>query len=258
MSIGKINYCGIWSLFKKEVLRFAKVYHQTLFAPVINVLLLFSMFSLVVGNNSNIAKGVNFKEFIASGLVIIVAMQNAFANSSSSFVMSKVLGHIIDCLIPPIGVGGIVFAMTMAAILRGILVSIITLVTISIFIDFKFYSIFHVVFFIFFSTMLLGLLGILCGIVARSFDHMSAVTSYLIIPLTFLSGTFYSIKSLPIFWQKVANINPFFYMIDGFRFGVIGHNDSNITLGMLIIIFINITMWSLIYFLIRNGCGIKN
>lgn len=252
------NIYGSYSLFKKEVLRFLKVYHQTLFSPVVNALLLLAIFSLSIGKNVHTIGDVPFKEFMAAGLIMMVAMQNAFANSSSSLTMGKVLGHIIDYLIPPIGPAGFLAAFAMAAVLRGILVGLITFVAIYIFIPLSFHHFSYAIFSIFLASLFLGLLGILCGILSESFDQMSAITSYFITPFTFLSGTFYSTENLPEFWQKAAHLNPFFYMIDGFRYGMTGHNDGNLLIGAVTILTCNIVLILVIYKLLKIGYRIKN
>jgi ABC-2 type transport system permease protein len=252
------NYYGTYTLFKKEVLRFLKVYHQTLFSPVVNTLLLLAIFSLSMGENVHLVGEVSFKEFMAAGLIMMVAMQNAFANTSSSFTMGKVLGHIIDYLIPPIGASGMLVAFTAAAILRGVLVGLITFVVILFFVPLSFYSFFYALFCLIFATMFLGLMGMLCGILSENFDQMSAITSYLITPLTFLSGTFYSTNNLPEFWQKVAHLNPFFYMIDGFRYGLTGHNDGNIFIGAIVILVCNIVLLFIVHHLLKTGYRIKS
>jgi ABC-2 type transport system permease protein len=191
-------------------------------------------------------------------LVMMVAMQNAFANSSSSLTMGKIMGHIIDYLIPPIGARGILIAFASAAVLRGIVVGIITFAAISFFVPMYPQHLFYAIFCLIFASFFLGLLGILCGILSDSFDQMSAITSYLITPLTFLSGTFYSTKNLPEFWQTVAHFNPFFYMIDGFRYGMTGYHDGNILIGALTILSCNVVLASIIYFLLKKGYRIKN
>jgi ABC-2 type transport system permease protein len=258
MNESSINYYGTWSLIKKEVLRFIKVYHQTLFSPVVNILLLLAIFSVAVGPNFRAIEDVPFKEFMAAGLVMMAAMQNAFANSSSSFVMGKVLGHIIDYLIPPLGAGEILFAMVLGAMLRGFLVGIICLITISFFVPVSFIHPGYALFCMVFATMFLGLLGMLCGVISESFDHMSAITSYIITPLTFLSGTFYSTNNLPEFWRNVSHFNPFFYMIDGFRYGMTGHNDGNILTGIIVMLSINLILWAAVYVMLDKGYKIKN
>jgi ABC-2 type transport system permease protein len=253
-----INYYGTWNLFKKETLRFLKVYHQTILSPVVNSLLLLAIFSLAIGNRFKVNSEIDFLQFMAPGLIMMGAMQNAFSNTSSSFVMGKVLGHIIDYLIPPISSNEMLLAMVCGAIVRGIMVGIATFIGIAFFVDISFYNLSYAIFCIFFATMFLGLLGMLCGIISETFDHMSAITSYLITPLTFLSGTFYSTKNLPDFWQNIAHFNPFFYMIDGFRYAVTGYHDGNITVGIILMISINIILWLIISAMLKRGYRVKS
>jgi ABC-2 type transport system permease protein len=253
-----INWIGANSLLKKEILRFLKVYHQTLFSPVVNIILFLAVFSLSVGSEIKKISNVDFAVFVSAGLIMMAAMQNAFANSSSSFVMSKVLGHIVDFIIPPLQAIEIIYAFVIGAIIRGIAVAIIAFLVISIFVNLTINNFYLLLFYLTFSCAFLGLMGILCGIIANSFDQMSAVTSYIITPLTFLSGTFYSIESLPIFWQKIAHFNPFFQMINGFRYAITGYSDGNILVGICYILAINVILLIVIYILLKKGIGIKN
>ncbi|MBM3590531.1 MAG: multidrug ABC transporter permease [Alphaproteobacteria bacterium] len=252
------NWFGAFTLLKKEVYRFLKVYHQTLFSPVVNIVLFLAVFNLSVGNHIQTIEGVDFAVFMSAGLIMMASLQNSFANSSSSFVMGKVMGHIVDYLIPPLGALELLIAFTLGAIIRGICVGIVAYLTILIFVPLGFHNFFIAFFYLFIGCMLLGLLGVLCGIISESFDHMSAMTSYLITPLTFLSGTFYSTNSLPEFWKSISHFNPFFYMIDGFRFGITGHNDGNLLLGSIYILLINLILSIAILRMFKTGFRIKN
>lgn len=258
ISCVNINWFGAFTLLKKEVWRFLKVYHQTIFSPVINIVLFLAVFSLSVGGEIKEVEGVSFPIFMSSGLIMMAAMQNAFANSSSSFVMGKVLGHIIDYMLPPLGAFEIVGAFTLGAILRGICVAVVSYLVILIFVPLSVFSLFHLIFYLIFACMFLGLLGVFCGIISNSFDHMSAMTSYLITPLTFLSGTFYSTNALPEFWKNISHYNPFFYMIDGFRFSLTGHSDGSLMFGMSYIFVLNLVLFGFLVFLINRGYRIKN
>lgn len=253
-----INWFGAMTLLKKEVVRFLKVYHQTLFSPVVNIILFLAVFSLSVGNQIQEINGVPFPVFVASGLIMMAAMQNAFANSSSSFVMGKVMGHIIDYLIPPLGAFELLFAFTVGAILRGICVAIVSFAVIEFFVTLPIHDFSWMIFYMIFSCMFLGLLGVLCGVVSETFDHMSAMTSYVITPLTFLSGTFYSTNALPEFWRNVSHFNPFFYMLDGFRFSLTGAHDGNLLTGAIYILILNFLLAVALYFMIKRGYRIKS
>jgi len=252
------NWFGAFTLLKKEVYRFLKVYHQTLFSPVVNIVLFLAVFNLSVGSHIQQIAGVDFAVFMSAGLIMMASIQNAFANSSSSFVMGKVMGHIVDYLIPPLGAFELLFAFTLGAIIRGICVGIVAYLTILIFVPLSFHNFFIAFFYLFMGCAMLGLLGVLCGIISDSFDHMSAMTSYVITPLTFLSGTFYSTNSLPEFWKNVSHFNPFFYMIDGFRYGLTSHHDGNLTIGACYIVAVNAILATIIYKMFKVGYRIKH
>lgn len=258
MICSRINWLGALTLLKKETLRFLKVYHQTLFSPVVNIVLFLAVFSLSVGHHVEVINGIDFKIFMSAGLIMMAAMQNAFANSSSSFVMGRVMGHVVDYLMPPLGAFELFFAFVFGSILRGICVAIVAFLVISFFVSLPIYSVLALIFYLFFACMFLGSLGVLCGIFSDSFDKMSAMTSYVITPLTFLSGTFYSTNSLPEFWQKVSHVNPFFYMIDGFRFAITGQSDGDILTGIIYILILNAILAVALIQMLHRGYRIKN
>ncbi len=168
------------------------------------------------------------------------------------------MGHIVDYLIPPLGAFELLFAFTIGAVLRGICVALVSFVAISFFVTLPIHSFALMIFYMIFSCMFLGLLGVLCGVVSETFDHMSAMTSYVITPLTFLSGTFYSTQALPEFWRHVSHFNPFFYMLDGFRFSLTGHADGNLLTGAIYILFLNLILGTTLYFMIKRGYRIKS
>jgi ABC-2 type transport system permease protein len=253
-----INWFGALALLKKEVWRFLKVYHQTLFSPVVNIMLFLAVFCLSMGAHVPTVGAVEFPVFVSGGLIMMAAMQNAFANSSSSMVMGKVMGHFVDYLIPPLGAFELLFAFAFGAILRGLAVGLVAFVAISFFVEISFYNFGLTLFYAFFSCAFLAMLGILCGIISETFDHMSAVTSYIVTPLTFLSGTFYSTTALPPFWQNVAHFNPFFYMIDGFRYSLTGQNDGNIFVGVLYILAINFILMTVLFIMLKKSYKIRS
>lgn len=253
-----INWFGAFTLLKKEVWRFLKVYHQTLFSPVVNIMLFFAVFCLSMGSHVTTVGEIPFPLFVSGGLIMMAAMQNAFANSSSSMVMGKVMGHFIDYLIPPLGAFELLFAFIFGAILRGLAVGLVAFITISFFVKITILSFGLMLFYAFFACAFLAMLGVLCGIISESFDHMSAITSYVVTPLTFLSGTFYSTNALPEFWRSVAHFNPFFYMIDGFRYSLTGQNDGNITVGIIYILAINIILVSVLYLMLSKSYKIRS
>jgi ABC-2 type transport system permease protein len=242
----------------KEVRRFTKVYNQTLFAPVVTALLFLAIFNLALGDKVKTIGNVNFAEFMAAGLIMMSVMQNAFANTSSSLTMGKVLGTLIDYLMPPITAGEMTLAMVLAGVTRGVLVGILVAIAVLLFVPLHIVHWEYTLFYLFMASCLMALLGMLGGIFAETFDHMAAVTSYVITPLAFLSGTFYSVHNLPTFWYEVSRYNPFFYMIDGFRYGVTGYHDGNLTVGMITICVVTILLWCAVYALLKAGYRIKS
>ena len=259
-----MNYRGMWTLYLKEVSRFLTVYIQTLIAPLINTMLLLSIFTLIFKNKVSYIDGVPFKQFIIPGLIMMTVIQNSFANTSSTITFGKVLGIIIDMLIPPLSARDIAVAISMAGVTRGIASGVVIAIAITVlgfFVPDFFIHIHHpgaAIFFLFSAALLLSLLGMLAGILSDSFDQMSAYTSFVITPLSFLSGTFYSAKNLPVFWQHVNHFNPFFYAIDGFRYALTGHNDYSVVTGAYFITTLNIVLFISIYTMLKRGYRIKS
>lgn len=251
------NWLGAWTLYNKEVRRFLKVYNQTLIAPVVNALLLLAVFSLALGERVQEINGTHFTVFMASGLIIMTIVQQAFANTSSSLIMGKVLGSIVDYLMPPISPGELVLCMVMGGITRGFMVGITCAAGIILFVPLPLHDAGLLIIYTLLASMMLSLLGLLAGIFADSFDQMAAISSYLITPLSFLSGTFYSVKDLPPFWYTVSHYNPFFYMIDGFRYSLTGVSDGSIPIGLAYLSITCVLLWTANYVLIARGYRIK-
>ena len=252
-----VNWLGLWTLYKKEVHRFLKVYNQTLLAPVVTSLLFLAVFNLAMGKHVAAIGAVPFATFMGSGLIIMTVVQNAFANTSSTLIMGKVMGTIIDYIMPPLSAGETILAMVMGGLTRGIMVGILVGIAIEFFIPMTIFNIGFVIFHITAASILLALLGIFTGIVSDTFDQMSAVTSYVITPLSFLSGTFYSVKNLPDVLYKLSHINPFFYMIDGFRYGLTGYHDGSLTVGLWMMTITIILLWITVYAMMARGYKIK-
>ncbi len=257
LTFSTINWLGLWTLYTKEVLRFIKVYNQTLIAPMVTSLLFLAIFSLALDGKDHAVGTVPYQEYVAVGLIIMTIVQNAFATTSSSLIMGKVIGTVIDFLMPPISAGEMVFAMAMAAMTRGFAVGLLVATAIAFFVPLSVHSVALVLFYVCISSLMLGLLGLLTGIVTDSFDQMAAVTSYIITPLAFLSGTFYSVNNLPAFWQNLNYLNPFFYMIDGFRYAMTGYADGPILTGALVLIITSAALYALTHALIARGYRLK-
>ena len=252
------NKIGFATLYLKEVKRFLNVFAQTIIAPGITTLLFYIIFSLSMDREYLNTDNYSFSEFLIPGLTCMAIMQNAFANTSSSILISKVQGNIVDILMPPLSELELTFSYALGGVTRGILVGGAILLMIFVWVPLKIHNLYVTLYFAFFSALLLSLLGILCGIWSKKFDHMASITNFIILPLTFLSGTFYSVDRLPEFWHFIANWNPFFYMIDGFRYGFIGYNDSDIRLGILILAILNLIFLLITIYIFKKGYGLKS
>jgi ABC-2 type transport system permease protein len=218
---------GFQTLLYKEVLRFWKVATQTITAPVVTALLYLLIFGHVLEAHVQVYPGVKYTAFLIPGLVMMSVLQNAFANSSSSLIQSKITGNLVFILLPPLSHWEVFGAYVLAAIVRGLTVGAgVFLVTIWVS-DMSFIAPWWIIIFAFLGAAMLGTMGLIAGIWAEKFDQLAAFQNFLIMPATFLSGVFYSIHSLPPFWQNLSRFNPFFYMIDGFRFGFFGQSDVN-------------------------------
>lgn len=256
-SIGAVNWIGLQTLFVKEVMRFLKVATQTVLAPVVTTLLFYAVFALALGGLVRTAGTVPFLEFLAPGLVMMGIAQNAFANTSSSIIISKVQGNIVDLLMPPLSHFEVAAAYVGAAVVRGLMVGAVTLLSIVVFVPVGLHSPFFVLYHAVMASMMMGLLGLLGGIWAEKFDHLAAVTNFVITPLTFLSGTFYTIDRLPLTFQILAHVNPFFYMIDGFRYGFIGQSDGTLLIGLAVLALVNGGLGWLLLRLLATGYRLR-
>lgn len=229
------SFIGMWTLLKKELLRFWRVAFQTIAAPVITALLYLMIFSHVLASHVKVYETVEYTAFLIPGLMMMSILQNAFANSSSSLIQSKVMGSIVFILLTPLTHLQFFIAFLIAAIVRGLVVGFCIYLVAIWFVDIPLSNPWWIMAFALLGSALLGTLGIIAGIWAEKFDQMAAFQNFIIMPLSFLSGVFYSIHSLPAFWQKVSHLNPFFYMIDGFRYGFFGQGDISPWLSLAIV-----------------------
>ena len=216
---------SFYTLFYKEVLRVWKVGFQTVLAPVLTALLYLLIFSHVLAQHVEVYPGVRYTAFLIPGLVMMSVLQNAFANSSSSLIQSKITGNIVFVLLAPIAYGEFFAAYVLAAVVRGLVVGIGVYLAALLFAQPPLQFPLWIMLFAVLGSALLGTLGVVAGIWAEKFDQLAGFQNFIIMPLTFLSGVFYSIHSLPPFWQGLSRFNPFFYMIDGFRYGFFGTSD---------------------------------
>ena len=256
-TIGRVNWIGTWTLYRKEVTRFLKVFTQTVAAPVVTTLLFYAVFALALGGIVRQAGDVPFLQVLGPGLIMMAMAQNAFSNTSSSVVISKVQGNIVDVLMPPLSPGELALAWVAGGITRGVLVGLVTTLAIWPFAGLSVHAPLFILFHAVAASMMLALLGSIAGIWSEKFDHIAAVTNFVVTPMTFLSGTFYTVDRLPEGWQIAAHLNPFFYMIDGFRYGFIGQSDGTLMIGMGVMLACNLALWLLLLRMLATGYKLK-
>jgi ABC-2 type transport system permease protein len=256
---GDHNWLGVWTLYMREVRRFTKIYTQTMLAPVVTTLLFLAVFSLVIGPRAeNVVGGVPFLVFLVPGLIMMAIAQNAFGNTSSSIVVAKIQGNIVDTLMPPFSADELTLAIALGGATRGIAVGLSVAVAMSFFVPVQLHNVGFIVFHGFMASLMLSLLGLMGGIWSVKFDHIAAVTNFVVTPLSFLSGTFYSIQQLPELAQTIAHFNPFFYMIDGFRYGFIGASDTEPMYGLVVMTGTTITLWLICRHMFKIGYRLRS
>jgi len=258
-AIGAVNWVGLWTLYTRESRRFMKVWAQTLAAPAVTTILFMIIFSLALGGNGRMVAGMPYAQFLAPGLIVMAILQNAFANTSSSILISKVQGNIVDTLMPPLSALELTIGFVGGGVTRGIVVglSVGAAFTLMPGIPMQVQHIWPVLYFALAASMMLSLMGVLTGIWAEKFDHSASITNFVVAPLSLLSGTFYSIERLSEGWQVFSSINPFFYMIDGFRYGFIDRADSNLMTGVLYTLAVNTVLTLIVYFVFKKGYRLK-
>lgn len=258
--IRNVNWGGLKTLYVKEVRRFFKVQLQTVWAPAITTLLYLVIFTVALGRARGQVMGVPFADFIAPGLIIMGMLQNAFQNGSFSLLAGKMQGTIIDYLMPPFSTGELIAALIGASVTRAFMVGF------AVWLVMLFWPGVHVMprhllaifWFGLMGSTLLAFLGLLTSLWADKFDHAAAVTNFVVVPLSLLSGTFYSIENLAPAFRLISHANPFFYVISGFRYGFLKAADSPVVIGALLLLIINLALWALCYVLMRSGWKLKN
>ncbi len=257
MTVKFNNRIGLWTLYLREVRRFMKVKLQTIMAPMVTTLLFLAVFSLALGGSTRMISGIPLIEFLAPGLIMMAIAQNAFANTSSSLVVAKVQGNIVDTLMPPFTAHELTLGIALGGATRGMVVGCAVAIGLSLFVDVRISHAGYALYFAFMAALMLSLVGIMGGIWSEKFDHIAGITNFVVTPLSFLSGTFYSIHSLPEMAQLLAKMNPFFYMIDGFRYGFIGQSDASPVVGMAVLAAINTVLWICCTRMFHSGYKLK-
>jgi ABC-2 type transport system permease protein len=248
---------GFRTLLWKELLRFWKVSFQTVAAPVVTALLYLLIFSHVLDEHVRVYESIRYTAFLIPGLVMMSVLQNAFANSSSSLIQSKVTGSLVFVLLPPISYLEFFLAYVFAAAIRGVVVGIGVLFVTAWFAPPGLVAPLWVFAFALLGGAIMGALGVVAGIWADKFDQLAGFQNFLILPLTMLSGVFYSIHSLPPFWQRVSHLNPVFYMIDGFRYGFFGVSDVSPLLSLAVVVFAFVAVSAFSLALLKRGYKLR-
>jgi len=248
---------GWQTLFYKEVLRFWKVAAQTVAAPVVTAVLYLLIFGHVLDSHVKVYDSIPYTAFLVPGLVMMSVLQNAFANSSSSLIQSKIMGSLVFVLLTPISHWGWFIAYVGSSVVRGLLVGAGVFIATVWFTGVWFVAPLWVLVFAILGAALMGTLGVIAGLWAEKFDQMATFQNFLIMPMTFLSGVFYSIHTLPPFWQTVSHLNPVFYMIDGFRYGFFGQSDVSPWLSLSIVGVALLVVSSVAVHMLRTGYKIR-
>lgn len=259
---GAVNWLGLYTLTAKEVRRFMKVSAQTIIAPVISTLLFLIVFIQAFGRARAEIGGVPYAEFLAPGLIMMAILTNSFANSSSSLIIGKIQGSIVDVLMPPLSAAEQTVAFVAGAAARGLLVGVVTALTSAAFMAMSGTPMtlsvgWALIYFSMAAALMFGMIGVIGGVWAEKFDHLAAVTNFIITPLTFLSGTFYAIGSLPEPFLTASHFNPVFYLIDGFRYGFTGRYEAAPAVGVLVTLGLNLALAFACYRLFKSGYKLK-
>jgi ABC-2 type transport system permease protein len=252
-----VNWAGLKTLYQREVRRFWKVGMQTLAAPVVTSLLYMMVFVVAAQGARPPVHGVAFGTFVAPGLIMMAILNNAFANSSSSLLQAKMNGLIGDFLTPPLTPPEHVAGFALGAATRGILVGLVTAIVVMPFAHVPVTHLWAVLYFGLGAALILGLLGVMAGLWAEKFDNMAVVTNFIVMPMTFLSGTFYLVDRLPEPFRSGSHFNPFFYLIDGFRYGFIGHAEGSLYTGVLMTAGLVVALTSVCLWMFETGYKIK-
>ena len=257
-NFGLVNWVGFRTLYIKEVSRFLVVWAQTLLSPLVSSLLFLSVLSLALGNERGEVLGFSFISFLAPGLIAMSIIQQSFSHSVSSLMIAKIQGNITDTLFAPLSAVEVSLAIILAAVTRSIVILIISIIVFSLIIEIHIHNIFYIFVGAFLGSFILGALGFITGLWAEKFDHTATITNFIVTPLSFLSGVFYSVDRLPDFFQSISKINPFFFIIDITRFGFLGVSDGSIVFGLFYLTILAFVMWFLSYYLYKIGYKIKS
>ncbi|WP_299848810.1 ABC transporter permease [uncultured Roseovarius sp.] len=254
---GRINWLGLATLASREVQRFMAVWTQTLMAPLVTAGLFLMIFTIAIGPRRGDVMGVDFMTFLAPGILMMTVIQNAFANTSSSIVIAKVQGNIVDTLMPPLSPAEMVLGYLAGGIGRGLMVAVAISLGLWVFLGIGVQHPIWALCYVILGSALLGALGMVAGIFANKFDQMAAITNFIVTPLAFLSGTFYSVEALPPVLRQITHFNPIFYLIDGMRYGMIGVSDSAPLLGLVVVVAATLAISLIALLMFARGYRLK-
>ena len=255
---GYVNWIGFWTLYKKEVLRFVKVIIQTVISPLVTSLLFLLVLSLAIGNDRGEVLGFSFITFLAPGLIAMQVIQQGFSHSSSSIMIGKIQGNIVDILYAPLTAGEITLSINLAACTRSVIIAAVSIIVFYFIVDLEFYSFYYIFISTFLGAFILSSIGIIIGLWAEKFDHMASATNFIIVPLSFLSGTFYTIDRLPETLQTISEFNPFFHIINLYRYGHLNVADGPVIFGLIYLVILSFITWFAAYILFKKGYKIKS
>jgi len=255
---GRVNWLGLGTLAKREVLRFLAVWTQTLLAPLVTAGLFLLIFSIAIGPSRGAVMGVPFLTFLIPGIMMMTVIQNAFANTSSSIVIAKVQGNIVDTLMPPLSPMETVLGYMAGSVARGFCVAVAITIALALVLGQGVAHPLWALTFVLLGGAMMGAVGIVAGIFANKFDQMAAITNFIVTPLAFLSGTFYSVEALPESLQSFTRVNPIFYLIDGTRYGMIGVSDSAPIVGLMVVSAVTAGLMATAYTMLKTGYRLKS
>ena len=253
-----INWIGVQTLYLREVRRFWTVGAQTVAAPVVTTLLYMLVFVVALQDARPPLHGTPFALFVAPGLIMMAMLNNAFANASSSLIQAKIMGTATDFLTPPLSPLELTLGFTLGAATRGAVVGLVTALCVLPFAPLGVANVLAIVWFALSASFIMGMTGVLAGLWSEKFDHLAAVQNFIVMPMTFLSGTFYLVENLPEPFRTFSHYNPFFYLIDGFRYGFIGHAESNLTVGVIGSAVLMVIMGTICWLVFRSGWRLKS
>ena len=255
---GLVNWIGFYGLYKKEVLRFIVVWQQTILSPIVSAGLFLLILHLAIGNERGNVLQTSYLNFLAPGLICMQVCIQSFSHASSSIMIGKMQNILVDTIMAPLSAFEITLAIILASVTRSIIIAFCCIIFFSFFVDLNILNIWYLIFFTFSGSFILGAAGIMAAQYSDKYDNLSAITNFLLTPLTFCSGTFYSIERLPEFFKILSIYNPFFLIINGFRTSFIGYTDGPIVYSIVFIFILTILTWFLCFSLFRSGYKIKS